>query len=252
MYIMHLMAYKSGNPALNKNTFANLTKAAGEAAMTLEGVAGKSMLLLGLVVASGAIGWQLIGSGGGSIGALLLGAVIVAFIVAMITVFKKEWSPVTAPLYAVFEGFAVGAISRVYNEAFSGIVLQAVLLTAGIFLSMLVIYRVRLIRATENFKLGVAAATGGIALYYLAFMIGGLFGFQLPLVADNSVYGIGFTVIVIVIAALNLVVDFDFVEQGVEARAPKYMEWYASFGLLVTIVWLYLEILRLLAKMRSR
>lgn len=220
--------------------------------MTLEGVAGKSLLLLGLVVASGALGWSLIGSGGAASGMMVLGSVLIAFVIAIVTVFKKKWSPVTAPLYALFEGFAVGAISRIYNDTFAGIVLQALLLTLGIFLSMLIIYRTRLIKVTENFKLGIAAATGGIALYYLAYIIGGMFGFQLPLVADNSGWGIGFTVFVIIIAALNLVVDFDFIEKGAEARAPKYMEWYSSFGLLVTIVWLYLEILRLLAKLRSR
>lgn len=187
------------------------------------------------------------------IGLYVLGAIIAAFIIAMVTIIKKTVSPVTAPMYAVLEGFALGAISQLYEAEYEGIVQQALLLTGCIFVSMLLIYRLRLIRATQNFKLGVAAATGGIALYYICYLIVGLlFGHELPLVNSNSLFGIGFTVLVIIIAALNLVVDFDFIEQGVKKKAPKHMEWYASFGLLVTIVWLYLEILRLLSKIRSR
>lgn len=179
-----------------------------------------------------------------------MGGVVLALIIAFITIFKKTLSPVTAPVYAVVEGFVLGALSQLYETQFEGIVLQALVLTGGIFLAMLTIYRTRLIRPTENFKLGLAAATGGIFLYYLAYLVMGFFGRDLPLVASNSAFGIGFTAFVI--AALNLVVDFDFIERGVEKQAPKYMEWYASFGLFVTIVWLYIEILRLLAKLRSR
>ena len=220
--------------------------------MTLDGVAGKSLVLLLLCVGTGVFGWNLAATQAEAIGAYITGAVLVAFVVALITIFKKTVSPITAPLYAVLEGFALGAISQFFEQVFAGIVLQALLLTGGIFVSMLLLYRFRLIKATENFKLGVAAATGGIALYYLADLAVGFFGVNLPLIHSNSGLGIGFTVLVIIIAALNLVVDFDFIEEGVNKRAPKYMEWYASFGLFVTLVWLYLEILRLLAKARSR
>jgi uncharacterized YccA/Bax inhibitor family protein len=246
------MAIKSGNPALNKKTFDNLPPGFFNEAMTLDGVTSKSLILFALCVGSGFFGWNLASQNHPLIGAFILGSIIAAFIVALITIFKKTVSPYTSPIYAVLEGFALGAISQFYEKAFEGIVLQALLLTGGIFVSMLLLYRFRIIRATENFKLGIVAATGGIALYYLANLVINFFGKDLPLIAINSVYGIGFTVIVIVIAALNLVIDFDFIEKGVEQKAPKYMEWYASFGLLVTLVWLYLEILRLLSKLRSR
>jgi uncharacterized YccA/Bax inhibitor family protein len=246
------MAYKTGNPALNKDSFNDLPSVARGSAMTLEGTSFKSIMLLVLSVASGAFGWQLITQNPASAGVFVFISIIVAFLIGVITIFVQRVSPLTAPLYAVVEGFAVGAISQIYNEAFNGIVLQALLLTAGIFLAMLLLYLFRIIRATENFKLGVVAATGGIALYYLGDLVARFFGKSLPLITSNSWWGIGFTVLVIIVAAFNLVVDFDFIERGVAKKVPKYMEWYASFGLFVTVVWLYLEILRLLAKIRSR
>ncbi len=245
------MAYKSGNPALNKNTFNNL-KVVGNDVMTLNGVAGKSLVLFSLCVCSGIFGWSLAAQQNEMLGLYVIGSILSAFVVALLTIFKKTISPYTAPLYAVLEGFALGAISQLFEIEFSGIVLQALLLTGGIFISMLLLYLFHIIRATENFKLGVAAATGGIMLYYVANLIIGFFGKDLPLINSNSGWGIGFTVLVIIVAALNLVVDFDFIEQGVLKRAPKYMEWYSSFGLFVTVVWLYIELLRLLAKARSR
>ena len=246
------MAYKSGNPALNKNTFSNVHASSTDEIMTLDGVVSKSLTLLVFCVGSGYIGWRMAEQLPPYFGILVFGSIFGALLVALITAFKKTFSPFTAPLYALLEGFVLGAISQFYESESSGIVLQALLLTAGIFVSMQLLYRFRLIRATENLKLGVLAATSGIALYYFANLILNFFGNELPLINSNSIYGIGFTLIVIVIATLNLVVDFDFIEQGVEKKAPKYMEWYASFGLFVTIVWLYLEILRLLAKARSK
>jgi uncharacterized YccA/Bax inhibitor family protein len=180
----------------------------------------------------------------------LLGGGIGGFILAMVTIFKKEWSPVTAPLYALVEGLFLGAISAIYNAQFQGIVLQAVMLTFGIMFALLFAYRSGLIKATENFKLGVAAATGGIALIYIATIVLGLFGIKIPFIHDSGLIGIGFSLFVVVVASLNLVMDFDFIESGVEAGAPKYMEWYGAFGLMVTLVWLYLELLRLLSKLR--
>lgn len=244
------MAYKSGNPALNNTTFDNLPQSTASTAMTLQGTASKSLILSALCVLFAVVGWQLTARYP-EIGILaILITAVAAFVVAVITIFKKVASPYTAPIYAALEGVAVGGLSQVFEAAYSGIVLQALLLTGGIFVSMLLLYRLRIIRASENFKMGVAAATGGIATYYLANLAINFFGRELPLINSASVYGIGFTVLVIVVAALNLVVDFDFIESGVEKRAPKYMEWYASFGLLVTLVWLYLEILRLLSKVR--
>ncbi len=246
------MAYKSGNPALNKDTFADLQPTLSGVTMSLDGVAAKSLLLFVLCMGSGLFGWRLAAAQHEMLGILVIGALIAAFIIAIITIFKKTFSPVTAPLYVILEGFAVGAISQIYEVEFAGIVLQALLLTGGIFVSMLLLYLFRIIKPTKNFMLGVTAATGGIALYYVASIVIGFFGKELPLIHSNSPWGIGFTVFVIIIAALNLVVDFDFIEQGVRKKAPKYMEWYASFGLFVTLIWLYLELLRLLAKLRSR
>ena len=173
-------------------------------------------------------------------------------VVALITVFKKQWSPVTAPAYALLEGLFIGAFSAMMEARFPGIVLQAVGLTFGTLASLLVAYRSGLIRVTENFKLGVVAATGGIALLYLVDIAMGFFGHSVGFIHQSSLLGIGFSVVVVIIAALNLVFDFDFIERGVEQGAPKYMEWFAAFGLMVTLVWLYLEILRLLSKLNSR
>jgi uncharacterized YccA/Bax inhibitor family protein len=173
-------------------------------------------------------------------------------VVALVTIFKKEWAGITAPLYALLEGLAIGGISAVFEAQFPGIVIQAVALTFGTCLALLLAYKSRLIRATENFKLGVVAATGGIALFYLITFILSFFGVRVSIFYSSGWMGIGFSLFVCVIAALNLVLDFDFIEQGAAQGAPKYMEWYGAFGLMVTLIWLYLEILRLLAKLRSR
>jgi uncharacterized YccA/Bax inhibitor family protein len=186
--------------------------------------------------------------------AILIGCGIGGFIVAIITVFKKEWAPITVPIYAILEGGALGGISFMYNSLYDGIVTNAIFLTVGILLSLLTAYRSGLIKPTENFKLGIVAATGGIAIVYLINFVMGFFGSSMGIMQiDNaSPMSIGFSVIVVIIAALNLVLDFDFIEEASEKGAPKYMEWYGAFGLLVTLIWLYLEILRLLAKLNSR
>jgi uncharacterized YccA/Bax inhibitor family protein len=185
---------------------------------------------------------------------LILVGGIGGFIVALITIFKKHLSPITVPIYAIFEGLLLGGISFVYGQLYEGIVFNAIMITVSILLSLLFAYRSGIIKATENFKLGVFAATGGIALIYLFSFISSLFGggFSIMDPTNSSLMSIGFSLVVIDIASLNLVLDFDFIEEGAEKGAPKYMEWYGAFGLLVTLVWLYLEILRLLAKLNSR
>ena len=250
---------RSGNPALKDSTFLDLasgTVVRGDSsAMTLNGTVNKTGLLLLLSVITAAFAWnQIQFTPQGPVGAMpyLLGGAIGGLVFALATVFKKEWAPVTAPLYAIVEGFFLGAISALYNARFEGIVLQAVLLTFGTLFALLFAYRSGLIRATENFKLGVVAATGGIALVYLASIVLGLFNIDIPMIHESGIVGIGFSLFVVVIAALNLVLDFDFIESGVEQGAPKYMEWYGAFGLMVTLVWLYVEFLRLLAKLQSR
>ena len=250
---------RSGNPALKESTFLDIASGAvvrGDGtAMTLNGTVNKTGLLLLLSVLTAAFAWsQIQVTPAGPVGAMpyLLGGAIGGLVMALVTTFKKEWAPVTAPLYAIVEGFFLGAISAMYNHLYEGIVLQAVLLTFGTLFALLFAYRSGLIRATENFKLGVVAATGGIALVYLASIVLGFFDIRIPMIHESGVIGIGFSLFVVVIAALNLVLDFDFIETGVEQGAPKYMEWYGAFGLMVTLVWLYVEFLRLLAKLQSR
>jgi len=244
---------RTANPALNTKTFENLPAVAGvEEMMTLQGTVNKSALLLGIVVAAAAYTWNLFFESADQAAVLpyLLGGALGGFAVALVTVFKKTWSPVTAPLYAALEGLFLGAISAMMEMEFPGIVIQAVALTFGIFFCLLLAYRSGLIKPSENFKLGVTAATGGIAIIYFITMLLGFWGISIPYIHEGGIIGIGFSVFVIIMASLNLVLDFDFIENGSEKGAPKYMEWYASFGLLVTLIWLYLEILRLLAKTR--
>jgi uncharacterized YccA/Bax inhibitor family protein len=183
---------------------------------------------------------------------LVMAGAIGGFIVAIVTAFKKQWSPITGPIYALCEGLFIGAISAVYEAQFQGIVLQAGMLTFGTLFALLAAYRSGWIRATENFKLGVVAATGGICLMYLVGWILSMFHVNMSFLYGNSLLSIGISAFVVVIAALNLVLDFDFIEQGAQLGAPKYLEWYGAFGLLVTLIWLYIEILRLLAKLSSR
>ena len=170
--------------------------------------------------------------------------------------FKKEWAPYLAPLYALLEGLFIGAISAYYNEAFAAkmpnIITNAVGLTFGTAIAMYFLYSYKIIRATEKFKAIVVTATAGIAIFYLIALVLRMFGVQMAFLHEGSLMGIGFSLVVVVIAALNLILDFDMMEQGAAAGAPKYMEWYGAFGLMVTIVWLYLEILRLLSKLASR
>ena len=251
---------RSGNPALKDTTFLDAASGAvvsrDGSAMTLNGTVNKTGLLLMLAVLTGAYAWNQIQVGPEGVSSnfalYLWGGLIGGLVFALATIFKANWAPVTAPLYALFEGLFLGAISAMYDARFNGIVLQAVMLTMGTLFALLFAYRSGLIRATENFKLGVVAATGGIALIYLATIVLGLFGIQIPHIHESGPIGIGFSLVVVVIAALNLVLDFDFIESGVEQGAPKHMEWYAAFGLMVTLVWLYLEFLRLLSKLQSR
>ncbi len=251
---------RSGNPALKDSTFLDLGSGSvvtnDSAAMTLNGTVNKTAVLLVLTMLTAAFAWTQALTPQGELApgfsVYVWGGAIGGFVVAMVTVFKKTWAPVTAPLYALVEGFFLGAISAMYNHLYEGIVLQAVMLTFGTLFALLMAYRSGLIKATENFKLGVVAATGGIMLVYLATIVLQMFGKNIPMIHDNGIVGIGFSLFVIVIAAMNLVLDFDFIETGVEQRAPKYMEWYGAFGLMVTLVWLYIEFLRLLSKLQSR
>lgn len=240
------LSLRSGNPVLSKETFTNTVLSSDK--MTIEGTVNKTAISLLLLVGTGYFTFDVISP------VLLIGAGIGGFILAIVTIFKKEWAPITVPLYAIFEGALLGGISFMYNSSYNGIVTNAILLTVGILVSLLIAYRSGYIKATENFKLGIFAATGGIAIVYFVNFIMGFFGSGLGIMSVNnaSPLSIGFSIVVVIIASLNLVLDFDFIEEGAEKGAPKYMEWYGAFGLLVTLIWLYLEILRLLAKLNSR
>jgi uncharacterized YccA/Bax inhibitor family protein len=246
---------RTSNPALNSKTFDQFGRSQTvEGAMTVSGTVNKTALLLLIAMASAFFVWRMffISRNPAAVAPFMLGGAIGGLIVAIVTAFKKEWAPITSPLYAVLEGLFLGGVSAFYEARFPGIVIQAVALTFGTAFALLMAYKSRLIRATENFKLGVVAATGGIFLLYLISMVLGFFGIQIGFIHSSGPIGIIFSLVVVVIAALNLVLDFDFIEHGAENGAPKFMEWYAAFGLMVTLVWLYLEILRLLGKMRSR
>lgn len=243
---------RTSNPALSDKAFQRAGY--GGDVMTINGTVNKVGILLLLVMVPAAWMWNQVMTAwepGMAMGPALLGG-IGGLVFALVTIFKKTWAPVTAPLYALCEGLFLGGISATYNIRFAGLPMQAVALTFGTLLVLLLAYRTGLVKATENFKLGIVAATGGIALVYLVGFVMRMFGTQMPMIHDAGLVGIGFSLFVVVIAALNLVLDFDFIERGSEMGAPKYMEWYAAFGLLVTLVWLYLEILRLLSKLQSR
>jgi len=243
---------RTSNPVLNDKRFEGFA-ALGEG-MTLQGTVNKTGLLLLFAVASASWTWHLFMQSHSLAAVLpwLLIGTIGGFVCALVTVFKKEWSAVTAPAYALLEGLALGSISAVLEMRFHGIAIESVSLTFGTLLVLLLAYRSGLIPVTQKFRLGIVAATGAIMLFYLLQFGLGFFGVHFSSINGSGPIGIGFSLIVVGIAALNLVLDFDFIENGARAGAPKYMEWYGAFGLMVTLVWLYLEILRLLTKLRGR
>lgn len=255
---------RSGNPTLKADTFGRSAQTGSSSGgiqsmnsqtMTLEGTVNKTGILLALVVLSASWTWNLFFENGdaGAVMPLAIGGAIVGFIFALITIFKKQWAGITAPLYALAEGLFLGAISGIFEMQYPGIVIQAVGLTLGTLASLLFLYKTGIVKPTENFKLMVTSATMGIGLLYLVSMLMNMFGSGgIGFIHSNGLFGIGFSLFVVAIAALNLVLDFDFIEQGSEMGAPKYMEWFGAFSLMVTLIWLYLEMLRLLAKLRSR
>jgi uncharacterized YccA/Bax inhibitor family protein len=250
---------RTSNPALSGDTFRTGEAAFGET-MTVSGAVNKTGILIILCVATAAWVWNRF------FGALaispeaamqtvtvpLVAGGIGGFILAMVTIFKKEWSPVTAPLYALLEGLVLGGASAMMEMRFHGIAIQAVSLTFGTLIAMLIAYRSGLIKVTDKLRLGIVAATGGIAVFYFLQFILGFFGVRFNSINGATPLGIGFSIVVVIVAALNLVLDFDLIENGARYGAPKYMEWYGAFALMITLIWLYFEILRLLSKFRSR
>lgn len=247
---------RSSNPALVRDVFTpafGMTSTADT--MTIQGVVFKTILCLFCLMLSAGWVWVKFAQSGGhfaSVSPYMWGGMIGGLLLAIATTFKPEWAPITAPSYALVEGFFIGGISSMFEASYPGIVIQAVALTFGTLLVMLTAYSTGTIRATERFKLGVIAATGGIALFYFISMILSFFGVTMPLIYSSTPFGIAFSLFVVVIAALNLVIDFDMIEEGASRGAPKYMEWYGSFALMVTLVWLYIEFLRLLSKLQNR
>ena len=244
----------TANPAASVAVYQRAGLAAtSDSAMTLQGTVLKTLILVVILFAAAACTWRMVLAGEAAAAyPLLIGGGIGGFIVALITIFFPKAAPITSPIYALLEGLLLGAISAVFESMYAGIAFQAVGLTVGTLAVMLVIYGARIIRATEKFKIGVAAATGAVCIVYLVDIVASFFGASIPFIREAGWLGIGFSLVVVVIAALNLILDFDFIEKGVERRAPKYMEWYGGFSLLVTLIWMYLEILRLLSKLRSR
>ena len=240
----------TNNPVLGDNVFQQIRRIDGSAGvMTIDGSINKVGILLLIVMFTAYFSWSSYAAG--SMGWMMLGG-IAGFITAIVTVFKKEWSPITAPLYAGFQGLFLGGFSAYMQSMFQGIVFDAISLTLLVLFGLLFIYKSRIIQVTDNFRMGVFAATFGVAgLYMLSFVLG-LFGVNIPYIHENGLIGIGFSLVVVVIASMNLILDFDFIEKGADRSLPSYMEWYAAFGLMVTLIWLYVEILRLLAKLRSR
>jgi len=242
---------RSGNPVLSNSTFTDVSQRGYSRPMTLTGVINRSILLLLLVAVTAAGVWTYSNSHPSAIYPMVMVGTLGGFVVAMVTTFKRDWAPFTAPVYAVLQGVFIGGISLVMEQRFPGLVLQAVLLTFGVMFALLAAYQSRIIRPSETFKSVIVGATFGIVVVYLISMVLQLFFHTgIPLIHDSGPVGIIFSLVVVGIAALNLVLDFDFIENGVASGAPKWMEWYAAFSLTVTLVWLYIEVLRLLAKMR--
>lgn len=245
---------QSGNPALSSAVYNQARREyASVDAMTVYGTAAKTSILLLLCFLSAGLSWYAYTIGNQTVVNIsMYGGMIGGFILALITIFKPNVSPFTAPLYSIAQGLFLGALSALFNAAYPGIVLQAVSLTFGVMAAMLFAYLSRMVQATDHFKTGIIAATGGIAIVYLVSIVLSLFNIHVPFIYGNGVFGILFSIFVVCIAALNLILDFDFIEKNARGNVPKVMEWYSAFALMVTLIWLYMEILRLLSKFRSR
>ena len=251
---------KSSNPVFGRAVFNRAQTGMQEGQMTITGTVNKTGLMLLILTFAAIFTWRkFFGAydystpeqAFSAVSTWLLVGGIGGFITAIITTFRPRSARITAPVYAVFEGLFLGGISALFESMYPGLVMRAVALTFGVFFVLLLLYRSGKIRATGKFRMGVMAATGGIALVYFISFIAGMFGANLGFLYGDSMLSIGISLIIVVVAALNLILDFDFIERGAAARAPGYMEWYGAFGLMVTLVWLYLELLRLLAKLAS-
>lgn len=239
---------RTGNPVFSEKAFDNVAIHDASNVMTVQSMTNKAFALFGLVLLSASWVW----SDPAKLAMYYMPALIVGLIVGMVTIFKKEWAMFTAPVYALIQGVVLGGLSAMFEKTYPGIVMQAVGLTFGTMFALLAAYKAGFIKVTERFRSCIIAATGGVFVFYMVSMVLGFFGVNVGIISSNSLLGIGFSVVIVGIAAFNLILDFDFIERATRAGAPKYMEWYAAFGLMVTLIWLYMEILRLLSKLRSR
>lgn len=245
---------RSANPALTGEVFTkekakNTSATTGDDFMTVDGAVWRTLFLFIILLFPAYYTWSLVGTGA-NLMPYTLGGAIGGFVVALVTIFKKEWSPYTAPLYAFLEGLFLGAISGIFESQFQGITLQAVGLTFATLFMLLTAYLFGWIKVTQKLRSGIMIATGSVAIVYMISLVFNLFGGSVPYIHGSGPIGIGFSLVVVGIAAMNLLLDFEFINEGAQQEAPKYMEWFAAFGLMVTLIWLYIEILRLLSKIR--
>ncbi len=251
--------FKSGNPTLTEKMFDKSTAvmAENQGVMSVRGAINKFGFLMLMVIAGAAYNWQLFQElKQSTMTILMMVGAIGGFVIALGITFKPNWAAYLAPAYGLLQGLFIGGISAIMNKVFEakypGLVMQAVGLTFGVALAMFLLYNFRIIKATEKFKSVIIASTLGIGIFYLITMVLNMFGVNVSFMHDSSLLSIGISLFIVAIAAMNLILDFDMIEQGAERGAPKFMEWYGAFGLLVTIVWLYIEMLKLLSKLGSR
>lgn len=245
------MNNESGNPALSEKAIDRVTSLESTSTATIGGTTAKILFMLITTLIGGAFGWQAMANATGATWLIIAGMSIVAFVLAIVTSFKPQLAAYTGTLYALAQGYVLGAISQTYNASLDGIVVQAIGLTGAIFFVSLWAFSLGLIKVTQKFRTGVILATLGVMVYYLVAFVMGLFDGTAPLIFDTGTWGIVFSVVIIFIATLNLILDYDFIQTLVQRGAPKKLEWYAAFGLIVTLLWLYVEALRLLAKTRQ-
>lgn len=242
---------KSGNPALKESVLKKIGTVEKANSATISGTISKIIILFAVLSFGAYSGWRMITNNSSLAGIVIISSLVVATVLAFSTIFIPKISPYTSPIYALLEGVLLGAISNVFNQASDGIVTQALLLTGSVFATVLYLYATRLVRVTDKTRSVIIVMTVAIALYYLIALIMGLFGINAPLIYDSGLYGIIFSLIVVFVASMNLLLDFDFIERASNGRMPKFFEWYGAFSLMITVVWLYLEILRLLSKIRK-
>jgi len=246
---------QSSNPTLNEKTFGAARVGIGVPAMTIQGTVNKTFILLAILVIAASWTWSKAydPSSAGFVGVTFIGSMIVGLVLALATSFKPKWSPITAPLYAACEGLLLGILSAYFEARYPGIVMQAVGLTFAVTFAMLMGYKAGWLQATPGLRKGLMIAMGGIMIFYAVIWIASMFGIHPPgFINGGGPLGIAFSLFVVGIASMSLILDFDIIESGSREGLEKYMEWYGAFALMVTLIWLYMEILRLLSKLNRR